>query len=67
MHSIDFDQIKNCINVPSAAQRLLEKSEKEITFSLNLILYPDGLLDADAFVVYHNTARGPAKGGLSRS
>ena len=64
MHSIDFDQIKACINVPPAAQRLLEKSEKEITFSLNLILYPEGLVDADAFVVYHNTARGPAKGGL---
>jgi len=61
---MDFDQIKACINVPPAAQRLLEKSEKEITFSLNLILYPEGLVDADAFVVYHNTARGPAKGGL---
>jgi glutamate dehydrogenase/leucine dehydrogenase len=64
VHSVDFEQVKACINVPLAAQRLLEKSEKEITFSLNLILHPEGLVDADAFVVYHNTARGPAKGGL---
>ncbi len=64
MHSVDFDQVKACIDVPPAAERLLEKSEKEITFSLNLILYPEGLVEADAYVVYHNTARGPAKGGL---
>lgn len=64
MHSIDFSQVKACIDVPPAAERLLGKSEKEITFSLNLILYPEGLVEADAYVVYHNTARGPAKGGL---
>jgi glutamate dehydrogenase (NAD(P)+) len=64
VHSIDFDQVKACIGVPPAAQRLLEKSEKEIIFSLNLILYPEGLVETDAYVVYHNTARGPAKGGL---
>jgi glutamate dehydrogenase/leucine dehydrogenase len=50
--------------VPVEAERLLSKPEKEITFSLNLLLYPDGLVEADAYVVYHNTARGPAKGGL---
>ena len=64
MHSVDFGQVGACINVPPAAQRLLAKSEKEIIFSLNLVLYPDGLVETDAFVVYHNTARGPAKGGL---
>jgi glutamate dehydrogenase (NAD(P)+) len=64
MHTIDFEQVKACLDVPPAAERLLSKSEKEITFSLNLILYPEGLVETDAYVVYHNTARGPAKGGV---
>jgi glutamate dehydrogenase (NAD(P)+) len=64
VHSVDFEQVKACIDVPSEAERLLAKSEKEISFSLNLILYPEGLVETDAYVVYHNTARGPAKGGV---
>lgn len=64
MPTIDFDQVKACIDVPPAAERLLSKCEKEIRFSVNLLLYPHGLVEADAYVVYHNTARGPGKGGL---
>ncbi len=73
MNTIDFSQVKQVVEVPDAAERLLSKSEKEISFSLNLLLHPSGrdarctdaeLVEADAFVVYHNTARGPAKGGL---
>ena len=64
MASIDLEQVKTCLDIPAAAERLLSKSEKEIVFSLNLILYPEGLVDTDAFLVLHNTARGPAKGGL---
>jgi glutamate dehydrogenase/leucine dehydrogenase len=64
MGVVNFDKIKAYTDVPIEAERLLAKSEKEISFSLNLLLYPDGLVEADAFVVYHNTARGPAKGGL---
>jgi glutamate dehydrogenase (NAD(P)+) len=64
MSAIDFDQMKACMPVPDAAERLLSKCEKEIRFSVNLLLYPHGLVEADAYVVYHNTARGPAKGGL---
>ena len=64
MPTIDFEKIKACIDVPEAAERLLSKSEREVRFSLNLLLYPEGLVEADAYVVYHNTARGPAKGGL---
>jgi glutamate dehydrogenase/leucine dehydrogenase len=64
MGVVNFDRMRECIEVPKDAERLLSKCEKEIRFSLNLLLYPDGLVEADAYVVYHNTARGPAKGGL---
>jgi len=64
MSSTDFDRVRACIDVPENAERLLSKCEKEIRFSVNLLLYPNGLVEADAYVVYHNTARGPAKGGL---
>jgi glutamate dehydrogenase/leucine dehydrogenase len=64
VHRVEFEQVKACVDVPEAAERLLSKSEKEITFSLNLILHPEGLVETDAYVVYHNTARGPAKGGV---
>jgi len=64
MPTIDFDQVKACIDVPPTAERLLSKCEKEIRFSVNLLLHPHGLVEADAYVVYHNTARGPGKGGL---
>jgi glutamate dehydrogenase (NAD(P)+) len=64
MAVVDFGRMRECIDVPADAERLLAKCEKEIRFSLNLLLHPDGLVEADAYVVYHNTARGPAKGGL---
>jgi len=64
MAVVDYTRIRECIDVPADAERLLAKCEKEIRFSLNLLLHPDGLVEADAYVVYHNTARGPAKGGL---
>lgn len=64
MSTLDFEKVKTHIDVPEEAERLLSRSEREIHFSLNLLLHPDGLVEADAYVVYHNTARGPAKGGL---
>jgi len=64
MATLSFEELKGVMDIPEAAERLLSKSEKEIRFSLNILLYPHGLVEADAYVVYHNTARGPAKGGL---
>jgi len=64
MEALDFALIGEHIDVPEAALRLMSKPEKEIRFSLNLLLDAPGFLEADAYVVYHNTARGPAKGGL---
>ncbi len=64
MSVVNFAQLKSMTSIPWEAERLLTKPEKEIRFSLNLLLHPVGLVEADAYVVYHNTARGPAKGGL---
>ena len=64
MATVNFEALKSVVDIPSEAERLLSKSEKEIRFSLNILLYPMGLVEADAYVVYHNSARGPAKGGL---
>lgn len=64
MPVVDLAHLKQYLDLPAEAERLLSKPEKEIHFSLNLLLHPHGLVEADAYVVYHNTARGPAKGGL---
>jgi len=64
MSTVNFEALKGVVDIPVEAERLLAKSEKEIRFSLNILLYPMGLVEADAYVVYHNSARGPAKGGL---
>ena len=64
MPVVDFESLKSVTDIPREAERLLAKPEKEIHFSLNILVYPLGLVEADAYVVYHNTARGPAKGGL---
>jgi len=67
MPSIDFDSLKEFVDIPVNAERLLRKSEKEITFSLNLYLGGDEMLEASAYVVFANTVRGPAKGGIRMS
>ena len=61
---IEFDLLRQYVDIPPAAETLLSKPEKEIHFSLNLKCAPETILEADCYVVYHNTARGPAKGGL---
>jgi len=64
MSSVDFDLIKRYTEIPSAAEQLLSKPEREIYFNLNLKIAPNRLLQADSYVVFFNTARGPAKGGI---
>ena len=59
---IDFDLLRQYVDIPPAAETLLSKPEKEIHFSLNLKYAPETIIEADCYVVYHNTARGPAKG-----
>ncbi|MDD3726661.1 MAG: Glu/Leu/Phe/Val dehydrogenase dimerization domain-containing protein, partial [Candidatus Ratteibacteria bacterium] len=64
MALISLKRMKEVMDIPKAAEILLNKSEKEITFSLNLKTSKDDILCFDAFVVYHNVVMGPAKGGI---
>ncbi len=64
MSNIDFELLRRYTEIPLAAEQLLCKPEREISFNLSLKLAPDRLLQADSYVVFFNTARGPAKGGL---
>jgi len=61
---ISFDELRRYCRIPPAAELLLGKPEKEIHFSLNLKCGQESVIEGDAYVVYHNTVRGPAKGGL---
>jgi len=60
----DFDQLRAFVDIPDSAHRLLSKTEKEICFDLNLAKDDGDLIQADCYVVYANTVRGPAKGGI---
>jgi glutamate dehydrogenase/leucine dehydrogenase len=64
MALISLNRMKEIMDVPSTAEILLNKSEKEIRFSLNLKMSKDEIICYDAFVVYHNVVLGPAKGGV---
>ena len=64
MGSIDLGRISKYIEVPESAQVLLEQCEKQTIINLNVRVSGERLLAAKCFVVYHNTARGPAKGGI---
>lgn len=59
-----FDVLRQYVDVPESAVRLLSKTEKEICFGLNLVRDDGTLIEADCFLVYANTVRGPAKGGI---
>ena len=63
MSIVDFDRLSNIIEIPVPARQLLQRPEKQISFALSLPL-GDSFFCADAHVVYHNTARGVAKGGI---
>jgi len=61
---VDFDSLRQYIEIPQSAAQLLSKTEKEIGFDLNLVRDGGGLIQADCYLVYANTVRGPAKGGI---
>lgn len=60
---MDFEQISRLVEIPAAARRLLERPSVEVKTRLN-ILYDGKQLCADSFLVIHNEARGPGKGGI---
>ena len=64
MTTVDFDEMRRFLDIPESAERLLSKTEREICFNLNLPRDDDDLIEADCYLVFANTVRGPAKGGI---
>jgi len=64
MPSIDLDRLSQWIEIPGNARKLLERSERQIILNLNIRDAAGEVVMGDVYVVYHNTARGPAKGGI---
>jgi len=63
---INFDKLRKIIPITVNAQELLSKPEKEITFQINIHINKK-LFNFYGYVVYYNTVRGPAKGGIRLS
>jgi len=63
MPSVNFDEVSKYISLPDDARELLEKPERELRVTMSLRL-DAALMQTDVYVVYYNTARGPAKGGI---
>jgi len=67
MPVIDLDRLGEYMEIPQRARLLLEKPEKEMSLRLSVRTGADEMLITDCFVVYYNTARGAAKGGIRMS
>ena len=63
MSVINLDLVSKYIDISNESRILLEKSELELSANLN-IKWDGHLIQADSFIVQHNTVRGPAKGGI---
>lgn len=64
MACVDFEMLRQHIDIPENAVRILSKAEKEILLNLTLIRNDGTLIEAPCFVVFHCSCRGPAKGGI---
>ena len=64
MSRLDFDALSSLTDLPDEARQLLERPERETTMMLSIRARPDELLIADCHVVFYNTVRGLAKGGI---
>lgn len=66
MSVVDLDLVSKYADVGHEARQILGKSEQEAYANLN-IKWDGGLIQADSYVVFHCSARGPAKGGIRMS
>ena len=60
---LNFDQLRKIIPISAKAQTLLSIPEKEISFQIRIHI-DKKMFNFDAYAVYYNTVRGPAKGGI---
>jgi glutamate dehydrogenase (NAD(P)+) len=61
---MNFDKMSRYLEITPNARMLLERPEKEISMRLSTRVEAERLIVADTYVVYYNTARGVAKGGV---
>ncbi|MBN2301891.1 MAG: Glu/Leu/Phe/Val dehydrogenase [Lentisphaerae bacterium] len=64
MSVLKTDQIAGLVDIPDDARIYFEHPEKQIQNHLTVRSSNGDILHAEVFVVYHNTSRGPAKGGI---
>lgn len=67
MKSMNLDELAGYLDLSDNARLLLENCEKKTVFNLTVRTGEDRLVAAPAYMVFHNTARGPAKGGIRLS
>lgn len=60
----DLEKIGRILGLRPIEKSILSRFEKETTVGLRVRLGDELVILVDAFLVYHNTARGPAKGGI---
>ena len=64
MPHLNLDAISPYLEFPPEAHKLLERPERTTTVNLNFHAADGSLVVGQAHVVYYNTCRGPAKGGI---
>ena len=64
MPPLDLNKIGQYLQIPLDARKLLDVPEKITTVNLSFHTADGSLVIGQAHVVYYNTCRGPAKGGI---
>ena len=64
MPHLNLDAVDKHLAIPSPARKLLELPERTTTINLSFHAGDGSLVTGQAYVVYYNTCRGPAKGGI---
>ena len=64
MPPLNLDKVSQHLPIPLEARKILALPEKTITVNLNFHAADGSLIIGQTYVVYYNTCRGPAKGGI---
>ena len=64
MAPLNLDKIGRHLPIPLEARKILDLPEKTTTINLHFHAADGSLIIGQSYVVYYNTSRGPAKGGI---
>jgi len=56
--------MEKILDLSSQEKEFIEKPEREMNIRLRVRVDEKNVVNTDAYLVYYNTARGPAKGGI---